>query len=83
MVEMLFTQYMVEKGLKMFGQAGAETVKSEIVQLIEMDIMEPTSKTFLTYKEFGAALPYLIFFKQKRCGRIKGRGCADGQQQRI
>jgi hypothetical protein len=24
-----------------------------------------------------------MFLKQKRCGRNKGRGCADGQKQRV
>jgi hypothetical protein len=27
--------------------------------------------------------PYLMFLKQKQTGQIKGRGCADGRQQRI
>ena len=27
-------------------------------------------------------LPYLMFLKRKRCGKIKGRGCADGRPQR-
>lgn len=27
------------------------------------------------------ALPYLMFLKQKRTGKIKGRGCADGRKQ--
>ena len=26
---------------------------------------------------------YLMFLKKKRCGRIKGRGCADGRKQRL
>jgi hypothetical protein len=29
------------------------------------------------------ALAYLMFLKQKRCGKIKGRGCADGRKQRL
>ena len=28
------------------------------------------------------ALNYLLFLKQKRCGKIKARGCADGRPQK-
>ena len=28
-------------------------------------------------------LAYLMFLKHKRCGKIKGRGCADGRKQRA
>jgi hypothetical protein len=36
----------------------------------------------LTPKEQQEALAYLMFLKQKRCGKVKGRGCADGRKQR-
>ena len=36
----------------------------------------------MTRDEKKAALEYLMFLKQKRCGKIKGRGCADGRKQR-
>ena len=36
----------------------------------------------LTSDEIKNALPYLMFLKRKRCGKIKGRGCADGRGQR-
>jgi len=28
------------------------------------------------------SLPYLMFLQRKRCGKVKGRGCADGRKQR-
>ena len=37
----------------------------------------------LTREQKRAALRYLMFLKQKRCGRIKGRGCADGRKQKV
>ena len=37
----------------------------------------------LTRDQRRAALRYLMFLKQKRCGRIKGRGCADGRKQKV
>jgi hypothetical protein len=29
------------------------------------------------------SLAYLMYLKRKRCGKIKGRGCADGRKQRA
>ena len=36
----------------------------------------------MTTNEKKAALQYLMFLKQKRCGKIKGRWCADGRKKR-
>jgi hypothetical protein len=44
--------------------------------------MEPVDKYDLTAAERKGALRYLMFLKEKRCGPIKGRGCADGRPQR-
>jgi len=35
----------------------------------------------LSHDEKLAALHYLVFLTKKRCGRIKGQGCADGRKQ--
>lgn len=45
--------------------------------------MEGRRAQDLTKNQKIAALKYLMFLKQKRCGRIKGRGCADGRKQRL
>jgi hypothetical protein len=50
-------------------------------QLHEMEAMEPKMSNMLTRKEKRVSSHYLMFLKQKRCGRIKGRGCADGRKQ--
>jgi hypothetical protein len=44
--------------------------------------MDPINKYNLTAEERKWALRYLMFLKEKRCGTIKGRGCADGWKQR-
>ncbi len=44
--------------------------------------MIPINKYDLTATERKGALRYLMFLKEKRCGTIKGRGCADGRPQR-
>ena len=44
--------------------------------------MEHIDVNEMTREEKRVCLQYLVFLKQKRSGRIKGRGCADGQKQR-
>jgi len=83
MIHTVLTQYPVDKGLKVFGQAGANAVKSEMQQLVDLEVMIPVHKRMLTTKELGDCLPYLMFLTQKQCGRVKGRGCANGRRQRI
>jgi hypothetical protein len=79
----VMTQYNVKKGLKIFGQAGADAVVEEMKQLHDRAVIQPRLANMLTCEEKRNSLQYLMFLKQKRCGRIKGRGCADGRKQRI
>jgi hypothetical protein len=37
----------------------------------------------LSKEQKKAALKYLMFLKEKRCGKIKGCGCADSRKQRL
>lgn len=37
----------------------------------------------MSLEEKRRALRYLMSLKKKRCGRIEGRGCADGRSQRV
>ena len=56
---------------------------TEARQLHDRKVGTPVKAQMLTREEKKAALEYLMFLKQKRCGKIKGRGCADGRKQRI
>ena len=78
----MLTQYSVKKGLKVFGEAGADAVVKELQQLHDRGVMTPKMKDELSQSERRSALQYLMFLKQKRSGQIKGRGCADGRKQR-
>jgi hypothetical protein len=73
----------MKKGLKIFGKHGVEAVKKEMLQLHERKVMEPRHAAELSPAQKQEALAYLMFLKQKRCGKIKGRGCADGRKQRA
>jgi hypothetical protein len=45
-------------------------------------VIEPIMPSSLSQQAKHDALPYLMFLKEKRTGKIKGRGCADGRKQR-
>ena len=79
----VMNQHSIKKGLKLYGEARAEAFVNEMQQLHDRDVIEPKSSNMLTNEEKKKALHYLMFLKKKRCGRIKGRGCADGRKQRI
>ena len=79
----LTEQMSAKRGLQQFGEAGADAIKKELEQLVYRKVMQGRSAGQLTTAQKKAALRYLMFLKQKRCGRIKGRGCADGRKQRL
>jgi hypothetical protein len=76
------TQYNLKQGIKKFGDVGKAAVLVELRQLYDRKVMSAINKYDLTAAERKGALRYLMFLKEKRCGKIKGRGCADGRSQR-
>ena len=81
--ETCMTQFSVKRGLKEFGKAGSTAVIKEMKQLDDRNVIKPVMYHTLTSDERYRALQYLMFLKKKRCGTIKGRGCADGRKQRL
>ena len=77
------TQYNLKKGLEKFGIAGMNAVQEELRQLDTRDVFSPVHSNTMSLTDKHEALPYLMFLKQKRSGKIKGRGCADGRRQRL
>ena len=80
LITTVLTQYHINKGIKKFGQAGIDAVVVELKQLHDRMVVDPKNPYDMTTQEKHAALQYLMFLKQKRCGKIKGRGCADGRK---
>ncbi|KAG7353002.1 reverse transcriptase RNA-dependent DNA polymerase [Nitzschia inconspicua] len=76
-------QMTANKGVKLFGAAGEQAIEKELRQLLTRDVMHGVDSKTLTREQRRAALRYLMFLKEKRCGTIKGRGCADGRKQRL
>jgi hypothetical protein len=84
MGDLFMTEQMsLKRGLKMFGKAGADALVAELQQIDYRECIKPTAASELTKQQKRDSLRYLMFLKQKRCGRIKGRGCADGRKQRV
>ena len=80
MLSFITKQMSVKRGLKQFGTAGTDIMK-ELRQLVYRKVVEGRKSGDLTTAQKKAALKYLMFLKQKQCGKIKGRGCADGRKQ--
>jgi hypothetical protein len=83
LIGFVMTQVSMKRGLKMFGRKGEEAVEAELQQLHDRGVIEPVCANELSNAEKKEALAYLMFLKEKRTGKIKGRGCADGRKQRI
>ena len=71
------------KGLKMFKEKGEAAIQKELQQIHDVEGFQPKHWHELTEEERASALKYLMYLKEKRDGRIKGRGCADGRPQRL
>ena len=81
-VNLVTAQFPMKKGLKIFGDKGTEAVLAEMKQLHDRRVPIPKLPSELTPEQMKWVLEYLMFLKEKRSGKIKGRGCADGRKQR-
>ena len=79
----LTEQMSAKRGLKQFGKQGADAIMDELRQLVYWNVMRGVNRSDMSREETKCALQYLMFLKEKRSGKIKGRGCADGRKQRI
>jgi hypothetical protein len=83
MLSFVTAQMTAKARLKYFGQDGANAIMVELEQLLYRKVMDGCKAGDLTKEQKKAALKYLMFLKQKCCGKIKGRGCADGRKQHL
>jgi hypothetical protein len=81
--ETVMTQFNMHRGIKEFGDEGINAVLKELQQLHDRGVLKPVLASSLSMDDRQCALAYLMFLKQKRDGKIKGRGCADGRKQRL
>ena len=78
----VFTQFSLNRGLKLFGEKAEKGVMKELRQFVEKDVLRPVSIDKLTPEKMKNALRLIMTVKEKRDGTYKGRGCADGSGQR-
>jgi hypothetical protein len=64
--DIVITQHSIKKGLKLYGEARAEAVVSEMQQLHDRDVIEPKSVNMPTNEEKKKALHYLMFLKKNQ-----------------
>ena len=83
MFNFLTKQMSASVGLKEFGEQGAALIMKELEQLLYRKVIIGHTASSLSSSQQKAALQYLMFLKEKRCGKVKARGCADGRKQRL
>ena len=86
LIRPLFPQEVLSEAFELTAtleSSATPVIKAELEQLLHHKVMHGKRAKELTRDQKRAALQYLIFLKQKRCGRIKARGCADGRKQKL
>ena len=75
-------QYMLKKGLQVFGDNGENAAKKELDQLHRRTCFSPLAISKLTHDEKAKAQAALMFLTEKRDGTIKGRMVYNGKPTR-
>ena len=75
-------QYMLNKGLKLFGDKGKAASGKELKQLHDRLCFAPKSVAEMTPLETARAVDALMFLSEKRDGTIKGRMVYNGKPTR-
>ena len=81
-VAICMTQMSAKKGIKKHGDVAINAILKEYAQLHDLDVFKPRHKSDLTEDQLRECLRLIILIKENRCGKIKGRACADGRPQR-
>jgi hypothetical protein len=79
----LMTQYNLKPGLRKFGAKGQHAAIDGLTQLHVMDTWTAMDATKLSREDKMKALSSLLFLKEKRTRKIKGRACINGAPQRA
>jgi hypothetical protein len=77
-----YAQVSVKEGINRYGHKAVEAVMQEYAQLDDRKIFSPLKPNELSASTKRNALNLITMVKEKRCGKIKGRACADGRKQR-
>ena len=78
----VMTQMSAKAGYRRFGNAARDAMRKEFRQLDDKGVFDPINPSTITKSTRKQALRCINIIKEKRCGKIKGRTCADGRPQR-
>jgi len=81
-VNICFNQMTASKGIKKFGKEAVAAMFAEYKQLNNKNVFGRFNKRKLTKDLRRNALRAVNLIKRKRCGKLKGRTCANGAPQR-
>ena len=73
-------QYHVNKGLKVFGEAGEKGVRTELDQMLKRGAFGPILVADLNEQERTEAIDSMMLLAQKESGEVKGRLVGRGDQ---
>ena len=82
-VAICMTQMSAKKGIEKHGQLAVNAILKEYTQLNDLDVFKGVHKTDLTPDQLKKVLRMITVIKEKRCGNLKGRACANGRPQRA
>ena len=81
-VNACFTQMSARKGTEQFGQLAVAAILKEYKQLDDLLVFGAVCPESMSDQERKRALRAINLIKLKRCGKVKGRTCADASVQR-
>ena len=76
-------QMTAKRGIRKHGQVAIDAILKEYTQLDDLEVFKGIHKDTLTKEQVSKTLRLITLIKEKRCGKIKGRACADGRSQRA
>jgi hypothetical protein len=77
----VMTQMTAQAGIKKHGSIAIDALLAEFFQLDDKAVLNPMIATEFTSEQKRAALRAVNLIKEKRCGKLKRRTCADGRPQ--
>ena len=72
-------QMSARKGIKLFGDRAVQAIMEEYKQLNMMEVFDRIDPSSLSKEQKYKALRAITLIKEKKCGAMKGRTCADGR----
>jgi hypothetical protein len=79
---LIMSQMTAQAGIKKHGDRAIEALLAEFCQLDDKSVFQPREASSSTIKQKSDALRAINLIKEKRCGKLKGRTCADGRSQK-